>query len=1230
MAAPSFTDEQRYVIERMEGPLDVSAGAGSGKTFTLSQRIAHAIATPGSGVESIDEVLAITFTDKAASEIKSRVRSTLRAYGLFDDALKVDSAWISTIHGACARILRAHALELGIDPGFAVLSEKRRAEMINEAVAEVIGPDSEIVGAAAGFDALFRAFPARSNGFGASVTSIVEELISKASGMVDGFDGFALPPAALAPGELARRLLLAYEGMLDAYAGAKEGKTIAKNRAFAEAAIEALDGFIASGGKTHEGLLDALDGCEFLSKIPRALTEETDAYQQVHAQVAREAYFALARPLLDEALALARRAHERYDAAKRAAGALDNDDLLKHALAALSLPGAEQEWAGRFKLVMVDEFQDTNQLQIEIVRRLAGPGMRYLCTVGDAQQSIYRFRGADVNVYRAYRASLEGEEVRLAGGSPSLAALSRNFRSHADVLAFVKRVCAQPCVFGKDFLDLAAVYDGAAYRACEPRIQIAAVSTPPGARGGSGEIVAAEARAIAQYFRRMHDAGHALSEMAVLLGRMTHAETYAQAIRDEGFPCVIAGGSLFARAPEVRTVSQLARALADPFDSLELFGALTSDMFELSADDLLELATGFDEVHGIPVKRDLAKGFALLAERADALSPGLAHAVEVFANAREAVRLRRPSEALTGAILDSGWIARLEREGAEGQARIANILKAVRFFEQMEREEGFGMARCAAEFSEMLEAGMKEAPGALSAEGQDAVRIMTIHASKGLEFPVVALARFARSGQGRASALVAEAVGSATLLSLKPPETLLRADARSAKAFGKPFAPSEEDAAACLAGGEGLAAFHAALAARADAEQLAEEQRLFYVGATRAKEALLVVMGLKESKSDPLGAYKGVADDVRSALAGAEPLPDAACSLDYGGSEPAAFSRIVVGGGAEAADPANRAEGASAGGAEGAEPGECRTARADAGAIGEGGAFEAEGAVPTGRVALPEVEPFSLFATVCPEKPARPFFSYTSLAASQGEGGGAQPCGAGDASDDGASGQTELRGEGAAAQPAPSTHALAASDAEGEREGFEPMRAAADADKATDFGSAFHRAAQLAALVSPEFARARLDALARTYALKEPARLSCAFERWVSSAVCARALSMRRHDAEVPFCVPTEAGLLEGEIDLLCTDASALEGAHVLVVDYKTGGSASETPASLHEKHLLQAQCYAYALIAQGCVEVEFAFVRVERDDPAGADDLEVVPYRFTREDRPALADAIAHCAARI
>lgn len=216
---------------------------------------------------------------------------------------------------------------------------------------------------------------------------------------------------------------------------------------------------------------------------------------------------------------------------------------------------------------------------------------------------------------------------------------------------------------------------------------------------------------------------------------------------------------------------------------------------------------------------------------------------------------------------------------------------------------------------------------------------------------------------------------------------------------------------------------------------------------------------------------------------------------------------------------------------------------------------------------------------------------------------------------------------------------------------------AKDADSATDFGSALHRLAQLAALRGDDAARAHLDAACRTYGVGDRARLAAALERWLGSAAHARAQAYAHREPEFPFALPVADGVLEGEIDLLCFDeppvpqsdalsgrgaasrfasgnaaqpagvpqsASSAAPRTAFIVDYKTGGSPAETDEQLRDKHRLQGQCYAFAVLSAGFEAVDIAFVRVERDDPAGIDALQQVAYAYTAADLPDLSHVIA------
>ncbi len=913
MNLDACTPGQRDIVTCTDRPLLVSAGAGSGKTFTLTQRIAYALMDEsGPAAADIDEVLAITFTEKAAAEIKARVKRTLRAEGgrLAEQALKVDGAWISTIHGMCARILRAHALDLGIDPAFGILGEAERTDMLAAAIDGALGADDDLVshGPCA---RLFDEYAARASGQGGtSVAGMLDALLSEASNVRGGLDAVGFGPAPGRPSAPARELLLAYEDAAAAIARANPSAASEKAALDAEKAVRVLQAFLAerggAGPDAWRDFADVLDRCELL---PRTFgNAEVKAcvkgYQEVHGRVARQAALALAAPAAEELMGLARKVARRYEDAKRSRGVLDNDDLLAKTLSAFEArPDIAKRYERRFKLVMVDEFQDTSQLQIDMIARLAGEGFAHLCTVGDAQQSIYRFRGADVNVYNEHKRAM-----RAPGTGARYVELSKNFRSHRDVLSFVDRVFEQPHVFGEGFMSLEPHEERpSCWRGSVPRIDVVLAMQPAGTKTGVGvdDAKRTAARELARRFAALRADGHAPGEMVVLLGAMTRADVYADALRAEGFECVIAGGSLFASAPEVHVVARLLQAVANPANTAALFEVLTSDMVRLSADDFLDLSTEEDPQTGRMRRRDLDRGFARLAEDADALEPRLAHAVRLFADARREARTLPASKVALNAIVRSGWLERLEREGACGLAVAANVLKAVRLVESVERERHLGFASAAQAFARELEVA-KEAPGALAGAGGGVVKIMTIHASKGLEFPIVGLAEFA--GSGRSGKLVLETCGPCARASLEPGRSLedrpglCKAakkydEACKASAASGEAADADAEAAARFVEGDATAActtaaYRAALKARAAREELAEARRKLYVGLTRASEALVVAMDAKEPSKG--GSYPDLVDDIRSALFGDGDFPEGAAAVPYGGTEPARFERVQV------------------------------------------------------------------------------------------------------------------------------------------------------------------------------------------------------------------------------------------------------------------------------------------------------------------------------------------------
>ena len=245
---------------------------------------------------------------------------------------------------------------------------------------------------------------------------------------------------------------------------------------------------------------------------------------------------------------------------KRSVGVLDFDDLQTGAVELLTRePELSKRYRDRFRLVMIDEFQDTDALQLRLVEALS---QENLCTVGDEKQSIYRFRGADIEVYRQHRKQMsEGDALEVS--------LAVNYRSHPSVLAFVNAVFSSEQYFAGDLLRLIPPAEGRpsqAIRQCAGRrlarrsalVDSSAVSTATGRQ--------AEARQIALRLAALRRSGISPGDMVVLVRAYTNAHIYAEALTEVGVPATVVGGSRFFGLEEITIMRALTRAIANPSD----------------------------------------------------------------------------------------------------------------------------------------------------------------------------------------------------------------------------------------------------------------------------------------------------------------------------------------------------------------------------------------------------------------------------------------------------------------------------------------------------------------------------------------------------------------------------------------------------------------------------------------------------------------------------------------
>lgn len=1194
MDLSTLMPQQLQIVKTLDRPLFVSAGAGSGKTFTLTRRIVYAL-SPESGpfVEHLDQVLAITFTKDAAAEIRDRVRRALIDEGMDEEALTVDDAWISTIHGMCSRILRAHALELGIDPEFTVLTDTD--ELMDQAVEHVLArataPDAapEL---AASLKALYAWYPMAGEGgpFGAGTTikGLVRELLELSSQLPGGMDDVRVARGQADTSALA-----------DAYRSALGASKAATEKA--QVALDAIDAFEASG-KTMADAARLMMSCTMPRASKAFPKEQVELLKAEAADAFINIALACGGPALDALVGLARSVEAEYRALKAGQSALDNNDLLRMAYEALrDYPAIRAAYEGRFKMVMIDEFQDTDQMQVDLIRYLTGAGERALCTVGDAQQSIYRFRGAEVEVFRRQERKVGSTAASETVATPDVPAgelvkLVRNFRSHDEVLRYVARVFdGDDGGLMQGFLDLEAS-DGRKDTLVADASRRQALFV---AGGSTQERTQAKARAIAERFRALADAGQPQGGMVLLLGRMTNADVYAQAFRDQGLDCVIAGGSVFAQAAEVQTVRALVCALANPADTAQgLMPLLASPMFALGAQEFLALATKLDEQTGETSRRNIDVGIM-----SDSDVPGLQD-LPLVTRAREVLRyaLRRVGRDSFAAIARdvvnaSGWFVRLAQRGPEGKAIAANVLKALDAVAEAEAEFGNSPRSIALAFDRFL-AG-KEAPGALNEEGDGAVRIMTVHASKGLEYPVVAVAECFGVRKSSGAAQMGRVEGGAQVVALPArfdgvklaDGTFVKGDDVK-KQFEHAFKgkgtslwlPPElmEDVCATGSPAEAFARL------RNDDLQLSLEERarLLYVAMTRARELVILAMDAGVSRGKVTAPTFDVETDLtydvlrRILPTDALDMPQLDSDrLTFDNSKPGDYELISL---------ADFTFGEQAFEANASLDAEGRLVRGDA--EPEGAGADARAAVP--GPADPEPDAFELVYPqavgvrmgICPY-PARDSYSYSSIAAALHA-------------------ESEDR---AAETHVPMDEAGDDAESDGSEMTDADVAAVEPTGNPMALGSAFHAACQwLIEMGADALPAARADALARLWCLtpEQRERFDVALDRWLKSAVRADLLAWPCVRAEVPFfslgCededIARYGAYAEGAIDALATNPA--DPSRALVIDYKTGGTPDETPEQLQEKHVLQARVYADVLHKAGFEAVTVKFVRVEQPDP--------------------------------
>jgi ATP-dependent helicase/nuclease subunit A len=785
MSATTFTAEQTVAIEERFSAFALAANAGSGKTSVLVERFVRAVKQDGI---SPSQILAITFTDRAAGELRARVRKSLIASDEREAARESASAFISTFHGFCTRILRAHPLLAGLAPDFVVLDDRETAELRDRAFRTALAEWLKGEGAldlAAAFEV---------EELQLTVFAVYDELRSR---------GDATPslPALPPPKDHVplRAVLAATAAAFAAeLGGAKSNRTVdggLDTLADCTALLSAADVTVTAA---------RLRGLKLSGGANATKTALADAYERARLEcecALADELGASAVGLIDELL---QSFGARFAALKRARGGADFDDLELEAAALLhEHQDVAALWRGRFERLMVDELQDTNARQMAILAALERDN---LFTVGDEFQSIYAFRHADVSIFRDRFSSLQA--------SNRAKVLSANFRSRAVLLESVNAVFA-PIWGASNFVALTPGRDDASAGA---PVELLLTDIDNGGWSEHEQLLGtelapaplwrrAEARLLAARIDELIRAGEASpGDIVVLLRAATGIGAYESAIADLGYATLAAAGEGFYGRPEIKDLTAYVQALANPLDELALYSVLASPLCGATADALTDLALQARET-------DASVWQALEANRED---PALVEFADRFAAARHSTAHRSLSEILAAAVRDHRYDLYLCQLHSP-ERRLANVRKLARLAREFEAREGRELRRFADALAAERLGARKETEA--SPAVTDVIRLTTIHKAKGLEFPVVCLADLGHQPNRRVPRLLIDGQRVGLRLPTFERQAIDTLD----------FAALSEE--------------------RREASD-AEEQRVFYVAMTRAQERL-ILSGAAPFKSLP-------------------------------------------------------------------------------------------------------------------------------------------------------------------------------------------------------------------------------------------------------------------------------------------------------------------------------------------------------------------------------------------
>lgn len=811
------TPEQALAINTIKSNVSLLAGAGSGKTYVLMKRFVQILRADLS--VNPTNIVAITFTRKAADEIKGRVRQAvgecveqaqtdLERLRWQEHLQKVESAPISTIHSLCSRILRDNPVETQLDPEFTILEDFEAQDFFKETLQQYLRKN---IKENAALRRLVQTYGV--NSFVNQVTALGDKL-----------------------SELVRE-----DNLAEPYLKAKEELPALQQKLFA-AVRDVIEAREALGAKTKgrqtlteaAGLLDEmqkqllapepdcslLDASGVVKVSGKALAAELTNLKNLRQELNHVLLNAKGCDLVQDWLAVLQEFYACLSTRKQENNVLFNDDLDLLAIEHLQKNEAlRQKYQERYKYIMVDEFQDTNERQRQLIYLLCGNKLdnkNNLFIVGDVKQSIYRFRHADVSVFNKVKEDIAQNAGKNLG-------MKTNFRSTQSIVESCNTAFCQLMDLPKEEICLEH-HEGAntgGAKVCLLQVPYKSKDDELGAKEDKWQK---EAEAIAAYLQqelpKVEPQLRPGASKAILLRAMTHCEILRQTLQGYGINCVVVKGKGFYEQQEVLDILNLLAALHNRYASLELAGALRSNYFGLDDATLTQL---FWQTENDKPLWDVlqAVGSGELQLNLPPEQQALAmHAAERLRSLRQAAALMALPE-LFAQLWDELKPEFVLSQQENGPSKLANVKKLRRLAQQYCQTKQASLAEWLQNVKDLRASSSKEPAATVQAD--DALQIMTIHNSKGLEFDLVILPQLDKSVKGDTASIkyLPGKEGEQGLLGIKVPDKEMQLQNSGVYELAK---------------------------ARDSELEEAESRRLLYVAMTRAQKQLLMVGTVAEEK----------------------------------------------------------------------------------------------------------------------------------------------------------------------------------------------------------------------------------------------------------------------------------------------------------------------------------------------------------------------------------------------